>query len=65
MSEDAQTDAMLERAAREEQEELARAHGQGILDAATGATQGRAEQDRTLLDAIGRATKAKGEGSDG
>ncbi len=65
MSEDAQTGAMLERAAREEQEELDRAHGQGILDAATAAIQGGASQDRALLDAIGRATKAKGEGKGG
>ncbi len=64
MSEDAEIYAMLEQMAREEQEELARAHGQGILDAATNAMQGRAHQDRTLLDAIARATKAKG-GSSG
>jgi hypothetical protein len=65
MSEDAEIYAMLEQMAREEQEELARAHGQGILDAAADATRARANQDRSLLDAIGRATKAKGEGSDG
>ena len=65
MSEDAEVYAMLEQMAREEQEELARAHGQGILDAASEATRGRANQDRALLDAIGRATKAKGEGTDG
>jgi hypothetical protein len=65
MSEDAEIYAMLEQMAREEQEEAARAHGQHILDAASEATRGRAEQDRSLLDAIGRATKAKGGGSDG
>jgi hypothetical protein len=61
MGEDARTDATVE------QEELARAHGQNILDAASEATQGRAEQDRALLDAIGRASEAlaKGEDSDG
>jgi hypothetical protein len=58
MSENAQTDATVE------QEELDRSHGQHILDlAGTAATQGRAEQDRALLDALGRASEAltKGE----
>jgi hypothetical protein len=58
-------DATVERMAREEREELARSHGQHILDAATGAAPRRAEQDQSLIDAIGRATKAKGEDSDG
>jgi hypothetical protein len=63
MSEDARTDARLERAAREEREEVARAHGQHILDlAGTAATRGRAEQDRALLDALGRASEALAKG---
>ncbi len=65
MSEDAEIYAMLERAAREEREKLDRARGQHILDAASEATRARANQDRSLLDAIGRATKAKAKGSDG
>jgi hypothetical protein len=56
---DDQIDAVIERMAREENDELARAWGQGILDAATNAMQGRADEDRALLDAIGRASAAK------
>jgi ubiquinone/menaquinone biosynthesis C-methylase UbiE len=65
MSKDARTDATVERMAREEREELARSHGQHILDVATGAGRSRAERDRSLLDTIGRATKAKGGRGDG
>ncbi len=61
MSEDAQIDAWVERLAREEHDALERAHGQRVLDAARDATQGRAAADRSLLDAIGRAHKAKGQ----
>ncbi len=58
MSEDAQTDAMLERAAREEQEELDRAHGQHILDLA-GTVRGRGSAKDLLTDALRRAHQAK------
>jgi hypothetical protein len=59
MTEDA-IDAMIERTAREEQEELDRAHGQHILDAtAARLRQGSAED--LLLEVLSRAHKAKAE----
>lgn len=58
---DDQIDAVIERMAREENDELARAWGQGILDVATNAIQGRADEDRSLLDAIGRASESSAE----
>ncbi len=58
---DAQIDAWVEGLANEENDVLARAWGQGILDAARDGLQGRVDEDRSLLDAIGRAHKAKGQ----
>jgi hypothetical protein len=58
---DAQIDAAAEAWARAEEDDLALAWGQGILDATAGHAKGRADEDRALLDAIGRATKAKGQ----
>lgn len=58
MSEDA-IDAMIERAAREEQDELDRSHGQHILDITADARERRREDP--LLEAIRRAHKAKAE----
>jgi hypothetical protein len=59
MTEDA-IDAMIERAAREEQEELDRAHGQHIL----GVTAARMQQGSTpdtVLEVLRRAHQTKAE----
>jgi uncharacterized protein (UPF0335 family) len=58
MSEDAQTDAMLERMARVEQEKLDHDHGQHILDLA-GTARGRGSAKDLLTDALRRAHQAK------
>jgi hypothetical protein len=58
---DAQIDAAAEAWARAEEDDLAKAWGQSVLDAARDAIQGRADEDRALLDAIERGRKAKGE----
>jgi hypothetical protein len=51
-------DAMIERAAREEQEEIDRSHGEHLLDvAAAGMQQGSAEDP--VLEALRRAHQAK------
>jgi hypothetical protein len=50
-------DAMIERVAREEQEELDRSHGQHILDA----TAARSQHADPLTDALRRAYQAKAE----
>jgi len=61
MTEDA-IDRMIERAAREEQEALERAHGQHILDMQADARERRREDP--LLEAILRAHQAKAEEAD-
>ena len=50
-------DAMIERAAREEQEELDRAHGQQILEIAAAKERG----EDPLLEVLNRAHRAKAE----
>ncbi len=61
---DAQIDAAVERWGREEEDELAKAWGQGILDAARDGLQGRVDEDRALLDAIERASEAVDKGEE-
>jgi len=56
MSEYDAIDAMIERAAREEQEELNRARGQHILDMVAAQRESGSE---ALLEAIDRAHQAK------
>lgn len=60
MSEYDAIDAMIERAAREEQEELDRAHGQQILDIAAARMQ-QGSGDEPLVEALSRAWRAKAE----
>jgi hypothetical protein len=60
MSEYDATDLMIERTAREEQEELDRAHGQQILDA-TAARLRQGSVEDPLLEVLSRAHKAKAE----
>jgi hypothetical protein len=50
-------DAMIERAAREEQEELERAHGQSILDAVAA----KERREDPLLEVLSRSYQAKAE----
>jgi hypothetical protein len=55
---DAQIDAAAEAWARAENDDLAKAWGQGLLESIEDATQGRVDEDRALLDAIERGRKA-------
>lgn len=55
MSEYDPSDAMLERMAREEQDDINRKHGEGILSAIDGAAKRREDAVRALLDALSRA----------
>jgi hypothetical protein len=57
MTEDA-IDAMIERAAREEQDDLDRAHGQHILDA-TAARGRQGSGEEPLVEVLNRAHQAK------
>jgi hypothetical protein len=53
---DDQLDAWVEGLAREEEDELARAWGRHILDAAASPyAKGRIDEDQALLDALGQA----------
>jgi hypothetical protein len=54
-------DAMIERAAREEQEEIGRAHGQHILEVIDYAKE---RQEDPLLEVLNRAHQAKAEEAD-
>jgi hypothetical protein len=58
---DSDLDAMVERMAREERDDLDRKHGEHIIAAAQGASleKGRQEQDNALLEAIGRARRTQ------
>ena len=56
MTEDA-IDAMIERVAREEQEEIDKAHGQSILDAVAAKERG----EDPLIQALNKAHQAKAE----
>ena len=58
MSEYDAIDAMIERAAREEQEEMDRSHGQHILDVTD---YSKERQEDPLLEAMNRAHQAKAE----
>jgi hypothetical protein len=60
MREEDALDAMIESAAREEQENLERAHGQHILDAVEASTRA-AQKSHPLLEAIARAYQERGE----
>ena len=56
MSEYDALDAMVERMAREEQDDLDRTHGQFILDVATGKPQ---QEEDPLLSALNEAWRAE------
>jgi hypothetical protein len=56
-------DAMIERAAREEQEELDRSHGQHLLDIATARMQQGSAED-PALEVLRRAHQAQAEETD-
>ena len=59
MSEYDAIDAMIERAAREEQDDIDRAAGQFILDAIDDQRQRRGTAEHPLLEAINQAHQAK------
>ncbi len=56
---DAQIDAWVERLAREEHDELERAHGQHILDATAFPHAKRGANEDPLLEVLRRAHQAK------
>jgi hypothetical protein len=56
---DRDLDAMVERMAREEQDDLDRGRGEHILAMINGGAEAKEAQHRGLLDAIGRAQLAK------
>jgi hypothetical protein len=64
MSEYDALDAMVERIAREEDDDIALAHGEHILHMWKEGQRHREEQTRSLLDTIGRAHEAKAQESD-
>jgi hypothetical protein len=63
MSEHDAIDAMIERAAREEQEELDRQHGQHLLDIAADEDR-RKRAGNPLLESIRQAFEAKAQEDD-
>ena len=58
MSEDAAIDAMVERMAREEQDDVDRRHGQQILDMAASGNQ---ERDKELFEMFNEAWRSEAE----